>query len=189
MIKLSKGRFDDIMPQNLASQTEIRAIAYAVSRQIEKICAYADSARIYASIAALPERVLDILAAELRTPAYNEHYSIQVKRTLIESTLNFYMKMGTPSAVNKIIGTIFGEGHIEEWFDYGGEPYHFKAHTTNPAITQTNVSEFIRTLGTVKRLSAWLDDIVLELSTEEMNTYIGFWVHTGDVICLNKATL
>ena len=189
MIKLNGSRFTDIMPENLASEVEVQAIAYAVGRQIEKICAYADGARIYAALNTMPERVLDILATELRTPAYDENYSIRVKRALIEGTLTFYMTMGTPAAVNRIIETIFVNGYISEWWEYGGDPYHFKAYTTNPSITEDDVEEFRRVLGTVKRLSAWLDEIVLELSTEPAEIYVGHWIHTGDFITLKKATM
>ena len=34
MIKLSGSRFTDIMPENLAEQPEIQALAYAVGRQV-----------------------------------------------------------------------------------------------------------------------------------------------------------
>jgi hypothetical protein len=84
---------------------------------------------------------------------------------------------------------IFETGYIKEWFDYGGEPYHFKAYTTNPAITQDDVVEFTRVLSTVKRLSAWLDEIILDLATEAMDFYIGFWVQTGEFVRLKRATL
>ena len=154
MIKLSGSRFTDIMPENLAEQTEIQALAYAVGRQVEKLLAYADGARTYAAIYAVPEKVLDLLAVELRTPSYDENFSIKVKRTLIAESLLFYAQMGTPAAVNRIIETIFQAGHISEWWEYGGKPYHFKAYTTNPAITSDDVEEFKRVLGTVKRLSA-----------------------------------
>lgn len=189
MIKLNRSRFTDIMPENLAEQPEVQAIAYAVGRQIEKLCACADGARTYAAIHSMPEKVLDLLAVELRTPAYDETYSVKVKRALIEGSLLFYTQMGTPAAVNRIIETIFVSGHISEWWEYGGEPYHFKAHTTNPSITEADVEEFRRVLGTVKRLSAWLDEIVLELSTPPAEVYIGHWVHTGDFIRLQMATM
>ena len=146
MIKLSGSRFTDIMPENLAEQPEIQALAYAVGRQVEKPLAYADGARTYAAIYAVPEKVLDLLAVELRTPSYDENFSIKVKRTLIAESLLFYAQMGTPAAVNRIIETIFQAGHISEWWEYGGKPYHFKAYTTNPAITSDDVEEFKRVL-------------------------------------------
>ena len=113
----------------------------------------------------------------------------KVKRTLIAESLLFYAQMGTPAAVNRIIETIFQAGHISEWWEYGGKPYHFKAYTTNPAITSDDVEEFKRVLGTVKRLSAWLDEIVLDLSTPPAEVFVGHWIHTGDFITLQRATM
>jgi hypothetical protein len=86
MINLKESRFTAIMPENLSSQLEVQAIAYAVGRQIEKLCTYADNARTYAAIQSMPEQTLDLLAVELRTPAYDENYSIKVKRALIKDT-------------------------------------------------------------------------------------------------------
>lgn len=188
MTKLHNSRFTEITPYNLASQPEVRAIAYAIGKQVAKVCTYADRVRVYAAIDQLNEATLDLLAVELRAPAYNENYSISVKRTLVQGALTFYMKMGTPYAVNKIIKAIFQTGRISEWFEYGGKPFHFKAYTTNPAITPEDVDEFTRILSTVKRLSAWLDEIILDLSTNPMTLYIGHWLHTGDFIRLGAAT-
>ena len=115
MIKLSGSRFTQIMPDNMASQVETQAFAYAVGRQIEKLCAYSDAARTYAAIATMPEWLLDYMAVELRTPSYDENYSIKTKRTLIQGSLLFYTQMGTPAAVNRIIETIFETGYIEDW--------------------------------------------------------------------------
>lgn len=189
MIKLNGSRFTDILPDNLSDQAEVRALAHAVGRQVEKLCAFADSARTYAAVAVMPEALLDALAVELRTPAYDEHFSVKVKRVLIEGTLSFYMTMGTPAAVNRIIETIFQSGFIREWYEYGGEPYHFKAYTTNPSITADDVEEFRRVMGSVKRLSAWLDEIVLALSTPPARVYAAHWIHTGEFITFRRATL
>ena len=162
MIKLSGSRFTDIMPENLAGQVEVQATAYAVGRQIKKLCAYSDAARTYAAIATMPEYLLDYMAVELRTPSYDENYSIKTKRALIQGSLLFYTQMGTPAAVNRIIETIFENGHIEE---------------------------FRRVLASIKRLSSWLDEIILELATPAAEIYVGHWIHTGDFIRLNLAEI
>ena len=171
MIKLQNSRFTDILPDNIAGNLEVRALSYAVGRQITKVCAYADAARTYAAVATLPDKVLDILAVELRTPAYKEHYPIGVKRALIIDTLSFYMKMGTPSAINKIIEIIFETGYIEEWPEYGGEPHHFRAYVgeNGGAIGPGDLEEFRRVLVSVKRLSSWIDDIIT-IATMEPDT-------------------
>lgn len=175
MIKLSGSRFTDIMPDNLASQTETQAFAYAVGRQIEKLCAYSDAARTYAAIATMPEWLLDYMAVELRTPSYDENYSLKTKRALIQGSLLFYTQMGTPAAVNRIIETIFETGYIEEWYEYDGEPHHFRAYVGDGGeVGPGELEEFRRVLSSVKRLSSWLDDIITITAMDpDMVTFTG----------------
>ena len=161
MIDLCGSRFTDIMPENLASQLETQAFAYAVGRQVEKLCINADRVRIYAAVDDMPEHILDVLAVELRTPAYNQDFSIEVKRELVKETIPFYTKLGTPAAVNKMIHAVFGGGDMEEWFTYGGDPHYFRAvvNITEMEIKPGAIREFIRIISSVKRLSSWLDEI------------------------------
>ncbi len=175
MIKLSGSRFTDIMPDNLASQVETQAFAYAVGRQIEKLCAYSDAARTYAAIATMPEWLLDYMAVELRTPSYDENYSLKTKRALIQESLLFYTQMGTPAAVNRIIETIFETGYIEEWYEYDGDPHHFRAYVGDGGeVGPGELEEFRRVLSSVKRLSSWLDDIITITTMDpDMVTFTG----------------
>ena len=175
MIKLSGSRCPDIMPDNLASQVETQAFAYAVGRQIEKLCAYSDAARTYAAIATMPEWLLDYMAVELRTPSYDENYSLKTKRALIQGSLLFYTQMGTPAAVNRIIETIFETGYIEEWYEYDGDPHHFRAYVGDGGeVGPGELEEFRRVLSSVKRLSSWLDDIITITAMDpDMVTFTG----------------
>lgn len=175
MIKLSGSRFTDIMPENLASQVETKAFAYAVGRQIEKLCAYSDAARTYAAIATMPEWLLDYMAVELRTPSYDENYSLKTKRALIQGSLLFYTQMGTPAAVNRIIETIFETGYIEEWYEYDGDPHHFRAYVGDGGeVGPGELEEFRRVLSSVKRLSSWLDGIITITAMDpDMVTFTG----------------
>ena len=175
MIKLSGSRFTDIMPENLASQVETKAFAYAVGRQIEKLCAYSDAARTYAAIATMPEWLLDYMAVELRTPSYDENYSLKTKRELIQGSLLFYTQMGTPAAVNRIIETLFETGYIEEWYEYDGDPHHFRAYVGDGGeVGPGELEEFRRVLSSVKRLSSWLDDIITITAMDpDMVTFTG----------------
>ena len=175
MIKRSGSRLTDIMPESLASQVETQAFAYAVGRQIEKLCAYSDAARTYAAIATMPEWLLDYMAVELRTPSYDENYSLKTKRALIQGSLLFYTQMGTPAAVNRIIETIFETGYIEEWYEYDGDPHHFRAYVGDGGeVGPGELEEFRRVLSSVKRLSSWLDDIITITAMDpDMVTFTG----------------
>ena len=183
MIKLSGSRFTDIMPENLAEQPEIQALAYAVGRQVEKLLAYADGARTYAAIYAVPEKVLDLLAVELRTPYYDENFSLPTKRALIQETILFYTQMGTPAATEKIVSSIFGRGYIKEWFEYNGEPHHFRVIVENMEAVEKLLGEFLNVLRAVKRLSSWLDSVTV-LQRHEHHLYTGFAVRVGRIVSL-----
>lgn len=160
MIELKGSRFTQILPENLASQRETQALAYAIGRQVDKLLALSDRARPFAALETASEQLLDYLAVELRTPSYRQDYSVDVKRVLVQRTLIFYATMGTPGAVDEIIETIFGSGQIEEWFGYGGQPHHFRATiAADGAIGEEELAEFRRVLASVKRLSSWLDSI------------------------------
>lgn len=161
MIELKGSRFTQILPQNLSSQTRTRALAYAVGRQVDKLLALADRMVIWAGLDQVPEQLLDYLAAELRTPAYSADYPVETRRTLVRQSLLFYATMGTPGAVDRLIQSIFGSGQIQEWFEYGGEPHHFRATVGAEGVTITPeaLEELRRVLASVKRLSSWLDSI------------------------------
>ena len=161
MIELKGSRFTQILPQNLSSQTRTRALAYAIGRQVDKLLVLADRMVIWAGLDRVPEQLLDYLAAELRTPAYRADYPVETKRTLVRQSLLFYAAMGTPGAVDQLIRAIFSTGQMEEWFEYGGEPHHFRATigASGLTITPEALEELRRVLASVKRLSSWLDSI------------------------------
>lgn len=125
MIDLKDSLFIDILPGHLET-AEVRALAYAIGQQVRQICSYADKSRTYAALASAPDTVLDALAAELRTPAYDETLPVETKRELVASTLTFYTHLGTPAALEQLISILFAKGSVAEWYDYNGSEYHFK---------------------------------------------------------------
>lgn len=175
MTKLYDGQIAELFQSRAKQNPEIQAISYAVLQEKRRIMDEAQQTRTAAMIDLLPEAVLDVLAVELRTPAYSEAFPIDTKRELINGTLNFYMRLGTPAAVNWIIQAAFGNGHILEWFDYEGEPHHFKVTVKNDGTFRTldGIEEFMRLIAVVKRLSSWLDEIIIETDLGPSTIYMG----------------
>lgn len=173
MTDLRSGRITDILPDNLSSQLEAQAFGYALHRQVEKLLGMAEKVSFLTAIDRASDEILDYLAIELRTPCYKMEYSTEVKRALILSTLPYYMKMGTTYMVNSIIQTIFGNGHIIEFFEAGLEPHHFAVSIKGAEATTRPTSEFREVLEQVKRKSQWLDYILLEFDTMESTLHIG----------------
>ncbi len=167
MIDIKAGRITDILPENLSSQLEVQAFAYACHRQMVKLCEAADRTRIYAALQTAPVEILDYLALELQTPCYEMTFPLETKRRLIFQTMPYHMKMGTTGMVNSIICAIFGAGYIKEFFEAGLDPHHFTVHVTGAEETTNPTANLRDVLEQVKRKSQWLDAVELEFATME----------------------
>ncbi len=167
MISLYDGQITDLLQNSLKHNPETQAIAYAVLQEKRRLIDLVERTRLMSAVDSLEERILDYLAVELRTPAYEDSLPLDTKRTLIKGTLPFYAKLGTPAAVDWVIKAIFGNGGIEEWFDYNGEPHHFRVNIPIAGvITPQMMEELRRMIASVKRLTSWLDTIITYLEME-----------------------
>ena len=126
----------------------------------------------------LPESELDALAWELYIPWYDSTASIEVKRRIIKQSDQIHAKRGTKWAVEQVISSYFGNGQIEEWFEYGGEPGHFRITSEDPLTNTERRKQFMDALEYVKRKSAWLDEIRI-LITQTAQLYAGAYLSVG----------
>ena len=104
---------------------------------------------------------LDLLAEELNISWYDKNATLDVKRSIIKTSDLVHAKLGTDWAVLMVLETYFGESEIVNWYDYGGEPGHFKIQTVNQSILNKKAAAFMKILQAVKRQSAYLDTIEL----------------------------
>ena len=107
----------------------------------------------------MPEWRLDERAWEMNMRWYDYSGSVERKRAQIKGAKDYYRRLGTPYAVERAIEDVYGEGLVEEWFDYGGEPYHFTVATTNTGALLENRAKFERILEYVKNVRSVLDNV------------------------------
>lgn len=74
----------------------------------------------------LDEATLDKMAWELNILWYDGTSPIEVKRDLIKNSDKVYAKLGTKFAVRSVAESFFKEVDVQEWFEYGGQPYQFR---------------------------------------------------------------
>lgn len=174
MTNLHDGQITDLLNNGMRYNPETISIGYAILQEKQRLLDLLARTRLLALIDSADEKVLDYLAVELRTPAYKDTFPLDVKRRLIAGTLPFYARLGTPAAVNWIIRSIFGEGHMEDWFSYDGDPHHFRAFvgSDGATITPEALDEFRRAVASVKRLSSWMDSIITSTTMEAATVYM-----------------
>ncbi len=159
MISLEEiGGLYQSIPTNL-KDSRTKAFAYACDRQIKRLLECAAKMKVWCDIGKVEEKYLDYLAVDSRALFYNPELAPDAKRELIINSPYWYMKLGTLNALEEIVTAVFGEGKVEEWFQYGGEPYHFRIHVTNANVSSNQNRMFKETLRGVKRLSAQLEAI------------------------------
>lgn len=118
---------------------------------------------IWNRIEDLPEPLLDELAGALDIEWWDPAAPIEAKRTLVRQSDLVHAKKGTCAAVESVIRAYFGDGRVEEWFEYGGEPHHYRIRTDNPTLVHEHQAEFMALLAKVARKSSKLDSITIGL--------------------------
>ncbi len=185
MIKIKDGQITDILPCSMAKEVEMQCISYALHKQIQRVLELADKTRTVAMIDLLPERILDILAVELRTPYYQEDMSIETKRNIIKRTLLWHTKAGTPSAVSELIEIVFGEGSVVEWFNYDEPPYTPGTFdiVTNAQMTEEITEYFLMIIQRVKNTRSHIRRILINRDIHmDERVATGVFSHPEDTI-------
>ncbi len=115
-----------IVPPALTHDPSIMALAAADAEAMEARLEEIDRARIIPNIDGLDEAVLDILARDFKVDWWDVLYSVEEKRRTLKGSWRVHKMLGTKAAVETAIRAIYPLTTVEEWFEYGGEPYHFR---------------------------------------------------------------
>lgn len=166
MIKLYDSQVAQILPRYFAEKPEVQALSYALRNAVRKVLDYADSTLVYANMDEVSESILDMLAAELNTQYYDNSLSVDVKRSLVKSTLIWYQKVGTISALRELVEYVFGEAEIYAWYEYGDDAYYFKVSTSSSEDEDTLVDELEALLKNVKNARSHLRQVDFETTFE-----------------------
>lgn len=175
-MKLSNLEFMRLLPQFMQDDKAVQGLAAGIDSIVPQLAADIEKLSTWDHIDSLSEAELDELAWELNILWYDASATIDVKRNIIRDSDKVYKKLGTKWAVENVINTYFGDGYIEEWFQYSGDPGHFRVYSTNPALSESRFYEFLSLLSKVKRASAKLDGVFISL-TGQMNMYAGTALH------------
>ena len=169
---LSDLEFIRLLPQFMRNDLAVKGLSLGLDIVISHLSRNFKRLTTWDQIDNLTETELDELAWELNILWYEQNADISVKRDLIKNSDKVYQHLGTKWAVENVITSYFGNGRIEEWFEYDGQPGRFRIFTTNPSITSTaKLQSFLNLLYKVKRASAHLDAIWVVLEYDGFISY------------------
>ncbi len=165
MIKsLQDARITDALPRIVGGQDWVKAFAGSLGAVQEKILDFADSSQIYTALDSVPESILDALAVNWKIDWYDTGYTLEQKRRTVQNAIMIRRQMGTVKSVRLLLDSVYPGSALEEWFQYGGEPGYFRIVSADQAIGYYGAVGLLHALDYVKRLSAWLEVIILEIT-------------------------
>lgn len=176
---LTAGNLMAALPEALRQDPSVFALAESVAGLLASRPEEIDRLRIYPAINALPENLLDILAYDFKVDWWDPEYSLDEKRWTLKTSWKVHKTLGTKAALEAAMSAVYPGTEVEEWFEYGGEPHHFRVFIRGEetAIGPGRLDEFKKAIVRVKRLSSWLDSIITSTAMEPAVVYMAADFH------------
>lgn len=172
--------FKRLLPVWMQEDVTDSAFSRAVDELAGRLATHAEVLPKWDHLDALTDSELDDLANELDISWYYSSADRETKENVIRNSDLVHSKLGTDYAVNQTIQDYFGSGKVIPWYDYDGQPYHFRIETDQVQKVADNYVLFLDILSKVKRASAVLDATVIKLESENP-VYAGFAYHERTV--------
>lgn len=165
---MSKTIYDvnwiDLIPSSISGDSQAKGLSAAVSPQLQEVSNVIRENVILARLDELPEEVVDLLAWQYHVDFYEQDLPIEQKRELVRVSIDAHRHKGTPYAVELVVKAILNDGIVQEWFEYGGEPYHFRVIKINGQVTAEMYPKLKKAVDTVKNTRSWLEGVSLSRS-------------------------
>lgn len=153
-----------VFPSALRNDKSMRALASSIANILATRPSEIDTLRIYANIDALPEEMLDILAYDFKVDWWDYDYSLEEKRQTLKDSWKVHRMLGTKAAVETAISAIYPDTTVEEWFEYGGDPYAFRLiiDAADRSVDAERHKRVLEMVNYYKNLRSHLDGITID---------------------------
>ena len=150
----------EILPSSISSDEEVQRTAKAIEENLNMASRLIPMTAVYARIDELPESVLDALAWQLHVDVYDEDMSLAKKRKLVKNAIKDHKYKGTPWAVKSVVEVLLNYAKVEEWYEYGGSPFHFRVSgESGPIPNGDKLQRLVDAINEVKNVRSWLDGV------------------------------
>ena len=135
-------------------------VAKVIDEKLHELDAASILVLLYPRIDELDSELVDALAIALHVDYYDASLPLDKRRALVKNSTRWHMRKGTKGIVQETVATVWDGCEVQEWFDYGGEPYHFKVvNITAAHVDEDVIREVLRAISATKNVRSWLDGI------------------------------
>ena len=151
----------------------VQAVCKALNPYFQQLSDKVRLVYIYGRIDELDEEAIDSLAWQFHVDFYDYFLPIDKKRELVKQSKVLHKIKGTPAAVERAVGTIFGKSKLKEWYEYGGKPYFFgiDIDITDEGVTEEKFNKLETLIFAYKNKRSWLEYIHMYLTNKSKLIY------------------
>lgn len=114
------------LPRLLNDDERFNAAAIALEGALSDLSYAARECLFLPRLDILPSTMLNVLANQYHVDFFEPDMSDDEKRALIRDAIQWHRRKGTPAAVEEIARKVYSGAAVKEWYEYDGEPYHFR---------------------------------------------------------------
>jgi len=153
----------ELFPPNLREDKNVQAFAEILDRVFSELTEEDLQKLFVYAIDSQPESVIDWLAWQFHVEGYELAQSLEEKRNLVKNAIELHRYKGTRYAIEKVLETLKLQGKVQEWFEYGGEPYRFKVDLgiQDREITPELRDKLKKLIEEYKNERSWLEELIL----------------------------
>lgn len=145
------------LPANMQN-AETQAFGTALDRQMRKLIDFSRCVLVWPKLDALNSKYCDYAAASIRALYYSSEYDRETRIAILKGALSTYRYAGTVKGVEELLDKVFENAKLVPWFEYGGEPYHFKIVLPTDSSEET-IRKFSEILEKVKAARSIIDGV------------------------------
>ena len=95
------------------------------------------------------------------------------RRELLKNSLKLHKFRGTKYALVRVLNILGLNGNVNEWFEYGGKPYHFKIsiEMNNRAFDFDTENSLLELINANKNVRSKLESLTVELISKTIQKY------------------
>ncbi|MGM9562126.1 MAG: phage tail protein I [Phascolarctobacterium sp.] len=158
MLKLENQALKQTLPISIASDKTVQDICDAIAVKLLDINNKTALLLLLPRLEQLSEALVDELAWQYHVDFYDYKASVDKKRALVRQAIAHHRYKGTPAAVEEVCTAVFQSAQVKEWFEYGGNPYHFQVVLIEePVPDETVIDNLTRAIKATKNTRSWLD--------------------------------
>ena len=142
----------------------------------------------------VPSEVLPHLAEQYHIMG-NEGWlfanSDEEKKALIKSAINIHRYKGTKYSLIKVLELLKINGIIQEWFEYGGEPYYFKIvmNVSETPLSYDRINLLFELINEYKNERSWLEAAEIILTSFSSQKTASFFTVNEKIVCMPRENL